>query len=130
MNHNTGREKAAAAVNQLRDRHPDTDVVLVMYAVVDAQAGLTLFGFSEDEQSVTLIMDVASRDPRLRVNGGARRAGGGSFARDRVEQRERNKLAAGSHPRRPHRGLGMKTPAAYGKMMRNAMDNDSCEDRD
>lgn len=29
--------------------------------------------------------------------------------------------------RRPHRGLGMKTPAAYGKMMRNAMDNDSCE---
>jgi putative transposase len=29
--------------------------------------------------------------------------------------------------RRPHRGLGMKTPAAYGKMLRNAMDNDSCE---
>ena len=32
--------------------------------------------------------------------------------------------------RRPHRGLGMKTPAAYGKMMRNALDSDSCEGGD
>ena len=29
--------------------------------------------------------------------------------------------------RRPHRGLGMKTPAAYGKMMRNALADDGCE---
>lgn len=29
--------------------------------------------------------------------------------------------------RRPHRGLGMKTPAAYGKMRRGQRDSDSCE---
>lgn len=63
--HGAEARPLTAAVRRLREQYPYADPTLVVRAVIDARDGLAAFGYRDHERSAALIVEIATRDPRL-----------------------------------------------------------------